>query len=76
MELPKLQGREERDKKRIMVMELLKLWKKKKELWQLSCREFRGEKEKRKEKKRKELWPAETGEKKKFCGKPQFRPLH
>ena len=30
MELPKLQGREERDKKRIMVMELLKLWKKKK----------------------------------------------
>ena len=49
---------------------------KKKELWQLSCREFRGEKEKRKEKKRKELWPAETGEKKKFCGKPQFRPLH
>ena len=49
---------------------------KKKELWQLSCREFRGEKEKRKEKKRKELWPAETGEKKKICGKPQFRPLH
>ena len=72
MELPKLQGREERDKKRIMVMELLKLWKKKR-IMAIELPRIQGRKRK---KKRKELWPAETGEKKKICGKPQFRPLH
>ena len=48
MKLLKMQGRGKRKKKRIKAMELPKLWGegKKKELWQLSCRKYRGGKKK------------------------------
>ena len=52
MELPKLQGREERDKKRIMVMELLKLWKKKR-IMAIELPRIQGRKRKKKRKEKK-----------------------